>query len=166
EEILALANSLHPKMQARGGGALDIEVFHHTGPAHEPSGEGRHMLVLHLLVDTRDAMGANLVNTMCEGIASLVETITGGKVFLRILSNLADRSLVRARCVIPPEHLARDGFDGEQVRDGIIISIEFAVVDPYRAVYHHKGIMNGFVACPLDPDYAYPATEATLNSRL
>ncbi|MDA1073396.1 MAG: hydroxymethylglutaryl-CoA reductase, partial [Proteobacteria bacterium] len=83
DEILGLANSLHPKMAARGGGALDIEVFHHHAPE-----DGREMVVLHLLVDTRDAMGANMVNGMCEGVASLVETITGGKVFLRILSNL------------------------------------------------------------------------------
>ncbi|MFP6834799.1 MAG: hydroxymethylglutaryl-CoA reductase, partial [Pseudomonadales bacterium] len=77
DEILALANSLHPKMVARGGGAREVEVFCHHAPE-----DGREMVVVHLLVDTRDAMGANVVNTMCEGIASLVETITGGKVFL------------------------------------------------------------------------------------
>ncbi|MCX7065236.1 MAG: hydroxymethylglutaryl-CoA reductase, partial [Proteobacteria bacterium] len=83
EEIVTLAISLHPIMVARGGGARDIELFHHHAPE-----DGREMVVLHLLVDTRDAMGANLVNTMCEGVASLVESITGGNVFLRILSNL------------------------------------------------------------------------------
>ena len=92
EEVLNLANSLHPRMVARGGGAVDLEVILH--PATNDSVE---MLVAHLLVDTRDAMGANLVNTMCEGVASFIESITGGKVFLRILSNLADRSLVGAR---------------------------------------------------------------------
>jgi hypothetical protein len=119
EEILALANSLHPKMQARGGGALDIEVFHHHAPE-----DGREMLVLHLLVDTRVAMGANLVNSMCEGIASLVETITGGKVFLRILSNLTDRAISRATVRIPARNLEGKGFTGEEVRDGIILNDE------------------------------------------
>jgi hydroxymethylglutaryl-CoA reductase len=95
-EIVNLANSLHPKMVARGGGARDIELFRYTAPE-----DGRQMVVMHLLVDTRDAMGANLVNTMCEGVASLVESITGGKVFLRILSNLTDRALARAQMVIP-----------------------------------------------------------------
>ena len=96
EAILALANSLHPKMAARGGGARDVEAFVHWGPT-----DGAGMVVLHLLVDTRDAMGANLVNTMCEGVASLVETITGGKVFLRILSNLTDRAIAKASVRIP-----------------------------------------------------------------
>src|SRR5690606_16868104 len=109
-------------------------------------------------------MGANLVNTMCEGVASLIETITGGKVFLRILSNLADRSLVRARCVIPPEHLAKGGFDGEQVRDGIIIANEFAVVDPYRAVTHNKGIMNGIDAVALATGNDWRAIEASCHA--
>ena len=95
EAILALANSLHPKMVARGGGARDVEAFVHWGPR-----DGAGMVVLHLLVDTRDAMGANLVNTMCEGVASLVETITGGRVFLRILSNLTDRAIARAEVCI------------------------------------------------------------------
>ena len=88
-------------------------------------------------------MGANLVNGMCEGVAPLVESITGGEVFLRILSNLTDRSLVRASCTIPTELLAGRGYSGEQARDGIIIAGEFAAVDPYRAATHNKGIMNG-----------------------
>ena len=101
QDIINLANSLHPNMVARGGGARDLELFVHPLPS-----SAKQMLVVHLLVDTRDAMGANLVNGMCEGVAPLVESITGGEVFLRILSNLADRSLVRARCKIPIEHLA------------------------------------------------------------
>ncbi len=90
DELLALANSLHPNMVARGGGARDVEVHVHVGPQSEP------IVVLHLLVDTQEAMGANLVNSMCEGIAPLVESITGGEVLLRILSNLTDRSLASA----------------------------------------------------------------------
>jgi hydroxymethylglutaryl-CoA reductase len=138
QELINLANSFHPNMVARGGGARDIELFVHPLPS-----TGKPMLVVHLLVDTRDAMGANLVNGMCEGIAPLVETITGGEVFLRILSNLTDRALVRARCKIPLAQLAGRGYTGQQARDGIIVAAEFAAVDPYRAATHNKGIMNG-----------------------
>ncbi|HUQ51522.1 MAG TPA: hydroxymethylglutaryl-CoA reductase, degradative [Gammaproteobacteria bacterium] len=137
-DIINLANSLHPNMVARGGGARDIELFVHPLPS-----SAKQMLVVHLLVDTRDAMGANLVNGMCEGVAPLVESITGGEVFLRILSNLADRSVVRASCKIPVEQLAGKGYTGVQARDGIIVAGEFAAVDPYRAATHNKGIMNG-----------------------
>jgi hydroxymethylglutaryl-CoA reductase len=125
-------------MVARGGGARDIELHVHPQPS-----SGRQMLVVHLLVDTRDAMGANLVNGMCEGVAPLIESLTGGEVFLRILSNLTDRSLVRAECTIPVESLAGRGYTGQQARDGIIVAGEFAAVDPYRAATHNKGIMNG-----------------------
>jgi hydroxymethylglutaryl-CoA reductase len=101
------------------------------------------MLVVHLLVDTRDAMGANLVNGMCEGVAPFIESLTGGEVFLRILSNLTDRSLARAWCKIPVDQLGGRGYTGEQARDGIIVAADFANVDPYRAATHNKGIMNG-----------------------
>ncbi|MBH97913.1 MAG: hydroxymethylglutaryl-CoA reductase [Rhodospirillaceae bacterium] len=138
QDILNLANSFHPNMVARGGGAKDIELFSYPLPS-----TGNLMLVVHLLIDTRDAMGANLTNGMCEGVAPLIESITGGQVFLRILSNLNDRSLVRASCKIPAEALGGDDFSGEQVRDGIIIAADFAQVDPYRAATHNKGIMNG-----------------------
>ncbi|MFK7954969.1 MAG: hydroxymethylglutaryl-CoA reductase, degradative [Lysobacterales bacterium] len=154
EQIINLANSLHPKMVARGGGARDIEVLMHT--THDLG----DMLVVHLLVDTRDAMGANLVNTMCEGVAALIEKITGGKVFLRILSNLTDRAMVRARTVIPMDQLARRGFDGEQVRDGICIASQFADIDPYRAATHNKGVMNGIDAVALATGNDWRAIEA------
>ena len=161
-ELLNLANSLHPQMVARGGGAKDIEVHLHQMPNGSPG--GRDMLVVHLLVDTRDAMGANLVNTMCEGIAPLVETITGGKVFLRILSNLTDRAVVRARCVIPLEKLAGKGFAGEEVRDGVIIANDFASVDPYRAATHNKGVMNGVDAVALATGNDWRAIEAAAHA--
>jgi hydroxymethylglutaryl-CoA reductase len=159
EEILALANSLHPKMQARGGGARDVEVFCHSAPE-----DGRNMLVLHLLVDTRDAMGANLVNTMCEGVASLVETITGGKVFLRILSNLTDRALATASVRIPTRNLEGKGFSGEEVRDGIILANDLALVDPYRAATHNKGIMNGVDAVAIATGNDWRALEAAAHA--
>jgi len=138
QDVLNLANSFHPNMVARGGGAKDLELFVHPAPS-----TGAPMLVVHLLVDTRNAMGANLVNGMCEGVAPLIETISGGRVFLRILSNLTDRALVRAHCTIPVDALAGRGYTGEEARDGIILAAEFAAVDPYRAATHNKGVMNG-----------------------
>ena len=158
-EILALANSLHPKMVARGGGAMDIEVFHHHAEQ-----DGRHMVVLHLLVNTCDAMGANLVNTMCEGIAGLVESLTGGKVFLRILSNLTDRAIATAKVVIPTANLEGKGFSGEQVRDGIILANDLALADPYRAATHNKGIMNGVDAVAIATGNDWRAIEAAAHA--
>ena len=137
-DIINLANSFHPNMVARGGGAREIELHVHPLPS-----SGKPMLVVHLLVDTRDAMGANLVNGMCEGVAPLIESLTGGEVFLRILSNLTDRSLARASCRIPVDKLGGRGYTGQQARDGIIVAGDFASVDPYRAATHNKGIMNG-----------------------
>ncbi|MFK8016689.1 MAG: hydroxymethylglutaryl-CoA reductase, degradative [Gammaproteobacteria bacterium] len=154
-DILNIANSLHPNMVARGGGAVDIEVMTHT-----TGSDVGDLLVVHLLVNTCDAMGANLVNTMCEGVASLIEEITGGKVFLRILSNLTDRAMVHAKCTIDVTRLAGKGFDGETVRDGIIVASEFARVDPYRAATHNKGVMNGVDAVALATGNDWRAIEA------
>jgi len=159
DEILGLANSLHPKMLARGGGARDIEIFRHHAPE-----DGREMVVLHLLVDTRDAMGANLVNTMCEGVASLVESLTSGKVFLRILSNLTDRALARAEITIPEANLAGKGYSGAEVRDGIILANDLATVDPYRAATHNKGVMNGVDAVALATGNDWRAIEAAAHA--
>ncbi len=156
QEILDLANSFHPRMVARGGGAVDLEV--HSYPLRSMPGE--MMLVVHLLVDTRDAMGANLVNGMCEGVASLIEQLTDGKVFLRILSNLADRALARASVTLPIAHLAGKGYAGERVRDGIIIAADFAHADPYRAATHNKGVMNGVDAVALATGNDWRAIEA------
>ncbi len=155
EEILNLANSLHPRMVARGGGAIDFKIK--TYPMESFDGE---MLIIDLQVNTMDAMGANLVNGMCEGIASLVETITEGEVFLRILSNLTDQSLASASVKIPAEALAIKGYDGERVRDGIIIASDFAHADPYRASTHNKGIMNGVDAVALATGNDWRAIEA------
>ena len=157
EAILNLANSLHPNMVARGGGARDLEVRLLTAQRGD-------MLVVHLLVDTRDAMGANLVNTMCEGVASLIEKLTSGKVFLRILSNLTDRSMVQARCVIPVTALKSKKHTGEQVRDGIVLANDFAVIDPYRAATHNKGIMNGIDAVALATGNDWRAIEAAAHA--
>jgi hydroxymethylglutaryl-CoA reductase len=136
-ELLAEADSIDPILKKFGGGARDLEVR-----IIEDSPIGG-FLVIHLIYDVRDAMGANAVNTACERLAPHVEAITGGKVHLRILSNLADRRIARARCTIPVRELAFDNFTGEEVRDGIIAAYAFAAVDPYRAATHNKGIMNG-----------------------
>jgi hydroxymethylglutaryl-CoA reductase len=158
EEILNLANSLHPQMVARGGGAKELEVVIHARP------DGGHMLVVHLLVDTRDAMGANLVNSMCEGVASLVESITAGKVLLRILSNLTDRAIVKSRCVISLDKLGGRGYDGEQVREAVMLASEFADIDPYRAATNNKGVMNGVDAVALATGNDWRAIEAAAHA--
>jgi hydroxymethylglutaryl-CoA reductase len=155
QEVIDLANSFHPRMVARGGGAVDIELASY--PLQSMDGE---MLIVHLLVDTRDAMGANLINGMCEGVAPLIESITEGNVFLRILSNLTDRALATAEVTLPTAQLAGRGYAGERVRDGIIIAADFAHVDPYRAATHNKGIMNGVDAVALATGNDWRAIEA------
>lgn len=138
--LLEAANNAYPSIVARGGGAEDLDVR----ILNEDSDSAfSQMLIIHLFINTCDAMGANIINTMVESIAPLVEEITKGKVYLRILSNYADKSLAKARCVIPPELLQTGDFSGEEVRDGVIHAYEFAASDPYRAVTHNKGIMNG-----------------------
>ena len=132
-----MANETDPIIVGLGGGARDVEV---RVLERTPAGP---MLVVHLIIDCRDAMGANAVNTACETLAPRIEQITGGRVLLRILSNLADRRLARARCTIPAEVLAFRDFTGEQVAQGIVEAWAFAAADPYRAATHNKGIMNG-----------------------
>ena len=153
-EIVAEANSFEPRMVERGGGARGIEV--------RTFDEGRYqkMLVVHLLIDCCDAMGANMINTMAEGVAPLVERLTGGQVFLRILSNLADQRLIRARCRIPVEALAWKKFDGLEVARGIAQASEFAERDPYRATTHNKGVMNGISAVCIATGNDWRALEA------
>jgi hydroxymethylglutaryl-CoA reductase len=157
EQLLALANSFHPQMVKRGGGARDIEV--RVLPAPEgPRGEP--ILVLHLLIDTQEAMGANLVNTMCEGVAPLVEQLTSGRVYLRILSNLADRRLARASCRIPIDRLSDFDLPGEVIAEGIVQASRFAQADPYRACTHNKGVMNGIDAVAIATGQDWRAIEA------
>lgn len=139
-EIIDLANKLEPNMYARGGGAKNVEVKI-LGNEHEyPHCK---MLIIHLLIDTKDAMGANLINTMVEGVADLVSDITKGKVCLRILSNLADKRLARAKAVIPPRLFDTEDCRGEDIIEGILKAQAFAYLDPYRAATHNKGVMNG-----------------------
>jgi len=154
QRLLDLANQTGRVVVSLHGGARDIEVrvFPDT-----PAGP---MLVVHLLYDTRDAMGANAVNTAVEALAPLVEEITGGRVHLRILSNLADRRLARAKCVVPPGLLTFEEYPGEQVVQGIVEACAFAAVDPYRAATHNKGIMNGIDAVAMACGQDWRAIEA------
>ena len=135
--LLALAAEVDPVLTKLGGGPRDLEVR-----IFEDSPIGP-FLVMHLIFDVRDAMGANAINTAAERLAPTIEEISGGKVHLRILSNLADRRLARARATFQLDQLAFDTFSAEEVRDGIIAAWAFAAVDPYRAATHNKGIMNG-----------------------
>ena len=154
ERLLAEAAQVDPLLQKLGGGPRDLDVRLIN---ESPIGA---FLVLHLIYDVRDAMGANAVNTATERLAPLVESITGGRVHLRILSNLADRRLARASCTIPLAELAFGDFSAEEVRQGIIAAWAFAVADPYRAATHNKGIMNGVDAVVIATGNDWRAIEA------
>ena len=153
-DLLEQVAEIDPVLQKLGGGPRDLEIH-----LIEESPIGP-FLVLHLLYDVRDAMGANAVNTAVERLAPRVEAITGGKVHLRILSNLADRRLARASCTIPLEALAFGSFSAEDVRDGIVAAWAFAAADPYRAATHNKGIMNGVDAVVIATGNDWRAIEA------
>jgi hydroxymethylglutaryl-CoA reductase len=137
QRLIDAANSKDRTLISLGGGCRDIEVHVFDASPRGP------MIVVHLLVDVRDAMGANTVNTMAETVAPLIEQITSGKVRARILSNLADLRLARAQMVLSPETLAFGGYSGEEVIERILDLHNFAVIDPYRAATHNKGVMNG-----------------------
>ncbi len=158
EELLALADESDPVIVGLGGGARDLEVrvFEQT-----PVGP---MLVVHLIFDCRDAMGANAINTACERLAPRIEQLTDGRVLLRILSNLADRRLARARCTVPVESLAFGDFSGDQVAQSIVEAWVFADADPYRAATHNKGIMNGVDAVVVATGNDWRAIEAGAHS--
>ena len=134
DEILKKANDQDPVLVSVGGGAKDLQakVIQTTqGP----------MLITELHVDCRDAMGANAVNTMAEAVAPIIERITGGRVYLRIISNLATKRLARVWCVVP-----KNAVGGEEIVDSIVNAYTFAAADPYRAATHNKGILNGIIA--------------------
>jgi hydroxymethylglutaryl-CoA reductase len=153
-QLLEAADEAGPMMLAVGGGARAIEV------ATFPESPVGPMLVFYLIYDTVDAMGANSVNTVLEGIAPLIEALTGGRAHLRILSNLADRRLAKATCSLTSDMLAFSEFQGEQVRDGVVEAWAFAAVDPYRAATHNKGIMNGVDAVVIATGNDWRAVEA------
>ena len=154
ERLLTEAAEIDPVLKRLGGGPREIEVR-----VIEDSPIGP-FLVLHLIYDVRDAMGANAVNTAMERLTPSVEHITGGRAHLRILSNLADRRTARARCTIPLPELAFGDFPAGQVRDGVIAAWAFAAADPYRAATHNKGIMNGVDAVVIATGNDWRAIEA------
>lgn len=137
DEIIRRANVVDPVLVKFGGGAKDVEVRVIDTP-------GGKMVITHLIVDCRDAMGANAVNTMAETVAPYIEELTGGRVYLRIISNFADKRIMRVKAVFTKEAIG-----GEEVVDGIIAAYNFALSDPYRAATHNKGIMNGVTAAVL-----------------
>ncbi len=155
EELMALCNSLPSTMIRLGGGCKRIE----TRTIHSLSGP---MVVLHIIVDCRDAMGANAVNTMAELIAPRVEELTGGRVHLKILSNLAIHRLARIEATFTPEELSDDGTreNGEKVIQGILEAHHFAVADPFRAATHNKGVMNAISSVGLACGQDWRAIEA------
>ena len=154
QELLEEAAQVDPVLARLGGGPRDLEV---RILERTPVGD---FLVLHLIYDVRDAMGANAINTAAERLAPVVESLTGGRVQLRILSNLADRRLARAYCTIPLDQLAFGEYSAGEVRDGIIAAWAFAAADPYRAATHNKGIMNGVDAVVIATGNDWRAIEA------
>ncbi len=147
-DIMKRANDQDPVLNSFGGGAKDL------GAKVIETSMGK-MLIVELFVDCRDAMGANAVNTMCEAVAPFIEEITGGKVYLRIISNLATRRLARATCTIPKEVIG-----GEAIVDGIAYASAFAAADPFRAATHNKGALNGIIAVILATGNDHRAIEA------
>jgi hydroxymethylglutaryl-CoA reductase len=154
ERLLAIANQVDPVIVSRHGSARDLEA------RMIPDSPVGPQFVVHLLYDCRDAMGANMVNTACEALSPLIEEVTGGRVNLRILSNLADHRLARARCIIPAAALTTDEFAGSRTVDRIVEAYALAAVDPYRAATHNKGIMNGVDALVLATGNDWRAIEA------
>ncbi|MCY4527165.1 MAG: hydroxymethylglutaryl-CoA reductase, degradative [Anaerolineaceae bacterium] len=154
DEILARADALAGSIVARGGGArnLDLRVF--------PQSPVGPMLVVHIFIDCRDAMGANLVNSVCEGLAPLLESLSGGSANLRILSNLSDRRRARASCSLPAAELDGSGQDGLNIARGIVEASALAEIDPWRAATHNKGIFNGIDAVAVATGNDWRAIEA------
>ncbi len=148
EEIMEKADACDPILVKFGGGARDVIVRvldTQSGP----------MVITHLIIDTKDAMGANAVNTMAEAIAPYLETITGGRVYLRIISNLATYRVARAWAIFDKDELG-----GEEVVDGMIKAYHFAEADPFRCATHNKGIMNGISAVVIATGNDFRAVEA------
>jgi hydroxymethylglutaryl-CoA reductase len=148
EEILKKANEQDPVLISVGGGAKDLD-------ARVVETTQGQMLITELQVDCRDVMGANAVNTMAEAVAPIIERVTGGRVYLRIISNLATKRLARASCIVPKESVG-----GEEVIDGIVNAYAFAAADPYRAATHNKGILNGIIAVMIATCNDHRAIEA------
>lgn len=158
DRLIAVGRDIQPTLVARGGGLIDIDVRQVV--YDEPGYQREEMVVLHLIGDCVDAMGANMINTLAEGLAPLVEELTGERVGLRILSNLADRRLARANVRIPFDLLDDNGASGAEVASSVAAAWRFAWADPYRAATHNKGVMNGIDAVVLATGNDWRAVEA------
>lgn len=154
DEIIQKANEQDPMLISLGGGCKNVEARVISTPRGE-------MLIVHLIVDVRDAMGANAVNTMAEAVAPLIEKITGGRVYLRIISNLAVYRLARAYAIFD-----KDAIGGEEVVEGILNAYAFALSDPFRCATHNKGIMNGVSAVTIATGNDFRAIEAGAHAYL
>ena len=160
-EIIELANAAHPSILKYGGGARKVatRIIEANEAYQTPP-----FFVIHLMVDTGEAMGANIVNTMVEALSPYLEDLTGGESLMNILSNYSTESLVTATCSINPKYLATKSMSGEDVRDRIVEATQFATVDPYRAVTHNKGIMNGIDSVLVATGNDWRAVEAGVHA--
>src|SRR6185436_5915413 len=158
ERLLALADSVHPRLRERGGGIVGMDV--RRVDYDEPGQPPETFVVVEVHLDCLDAMGANMVNTVCERLAPEIETLARASVAMRILSNLASRRLARARCTIPTQLLAMEGGSGDAVAQAIARATRFAWADPWRAATHNKGVMNGIDAVAIATGNDWRAIEA------
>ena len=153
ESLFTIANNAHPSIVKRGGGIRDIWV-------EEKSSDKERFYIFYVSVDTQEAMGANILNTILESLVSPIEVMTEGETIMAILSNLATNSVVTAKCVLSPRILDTKATKGEEVRDRIILASEFSKADPYRATTHNKGIMNGIDSVVIATGNDWRAIEA------
>jgi len=158
DKLLAEADRSLERLVQRGGGARDLDC------RIVELADGSRSVVVHVYLDTCDAMGANLVNTVCEALAPRIEERVAGRAVLRILSNLADRAVVTSTVRFPLETLRAQGFEADEVRDGIVLAAGLAVADPYRATTHNKGVMNGIDAVAIATGNDWRAIEAAAHA--
>ena len=157
ESLFTIANNSHPSIVKRGGGIRDIWV-------EEKSTDKKRFYIFYVSVDTKEAMGANMLNTILEALVSPIEALTGGESIMAILSNLATNSIVTARCVLSPRILDTRTTKGEDVIDRIVLASEFSKADPYRATTHNKGIMNGIDSVVIATGNDWRAIEAGVHA--
>ena len=153
ESLFTIANNAHPSIVKRGGGIRDLWV-------EEKSSEKERFYIFYVSVDTQEAMGANMLNTILESLVSPIEAMSEGESIMAILSNLATNSVVTAKCVLSPRILDTKTTKGEEVRDRIVLASEFSKADPYRATTHNKGIMNGIDSVVIATGNDWRAIEA------
>lgn len=155
--IIEAADAAHPSIVKRGGGAISMQIRQINADEERDHPD---FLIVHLYIETLEAMGANIINTMMEAVLPSLEEYSGGQSLMGILSNYATECLATASCRVPASTLAKGQLSGEEVRDLIVLASQLAVADPYRAVTHNKGIMNGIDAVVLASGNDWRAIEA------